>query len=109
MSNLLAQRKEIKRLDKALEKQRKEEKEGRTREDEEARERAVQEFEAVQMGLEVKLGSGGKVVVEREEVKEERGKKRKFEIDEEELLRIAREERGRAKTTLSEEKVLGNS
>ena len=117
MSNLLAQRKEIKRLDKALEKQRKEEEEGRTREDEEARERAVQEFEAVQMGLEVKLGSGGKVVgreggkvvVEREEVKEGRGKKRKFEIDEEELLRIAREDRGRAKTALSEEKVLGNS
>lgn len=117
MSNLLAQRKEIKRLDKALEKQRKEEEEGRTREDEEAKERAVQEFEAVQMGLEVKLGSGGKVVgreggkvvVEREEVKEGRGKKRKFEIDEEELLRIAREDRGRAKTALSEEKVLGNS
>lgn len=117
MSNLLAQRKEIKRLDKALENQRKEEEEERTREDEEARDRAVQEFEAVQMGLEVKLGSGGKVigrkggkvVVEQEEVKEGRGKKRKFEIDEEELLRIAREERGRAKTALSEEKVLGNS
>lgn len=112
VSNLLAQRKEIKRLDKALEKQRKGEEEERTREDEEARERAVQEFEAVQMGLEVKLGSGGKVigreggkvVVEQEEVKEGRGKKRKFEIDEEELLRIAREERGRAKTALSEEK-----
>ena len=113
MSNLLAQRKDIKRLEKALEKQRKEEEEERTREDEEARERAIQEFEAVQMGLEVKLGSGGKVVgreggkvvVEREEVKEGRGKKRKFEIDEEELLRIAREERGRAKIALSEEKV----
>ena len=113
MSNLLAQRKEIKRLEKALEKQRKEEEEERTREDEEARERAVQEFEAVQMGLEVKVGSGGKVVgreegkvaVEREAVKEGRGKKRKFEIDEEELLRIAREERGRAKIALSEEKV----
>src|SRR6266568_2184601 len=57
VSNLLAQRKEIKRLEKALEKQRREEEEERTREDEEARERAVQEFEAVQMGLEVKLGS----------------------------------------------------
>ncbi|OCK75649.1 hypothetical protein K432DRAFT_429267 [Lepidopterella palustris CBS 459.81] len=111
VNNLLSQRREIKRLEKAAEKDRAAEREEAARLDEEARERAVMEFEAVQMGLEAKLGAGGrvvgreggKVVVEREEG-EGRGKKRKFEIDEEELLRIAREERGRAKLALSEEK-----
>ncbi|KAF2804000.1 uncharacterized protein BDZ99DRAFT_526042 [Mytilinidion resinicola] len=119
MNNLLAQRKEIKRLEKDLEKQRKEDEEEKAQDDDEARERAVKDFEAVQMGLEVKIGAGGKVigreggkvVVEKvEDLKDDetpeqgRGKKRKFEIDEEELLRIAKEERGRAKLALDEER-----
>jgi nitric oxide synthase-interacting protein len=115
MTNLLAQRKDIKRLEKAAERRRGEEEDQRNREDEEARQRAVAEFEAVQMGLQVKHGAGsrvvgregGKIVVEREDdavVGEARGKKRKFEIDEEELKRIALEERSRAKVALDEEK-----
>ncbi|KAF9737333.1 hypothetical protein PMIN03_010020 [Paraphaeosphaeria minitans] len=118
MANLLAQRKEIKRLEKATERRKEEEEDQRAREDEEARLRAVAEFEAVQMGLKVKHGAGsrvvgragGKIVVEKEEDEEDedegaaRGTKRKFEIDEEELKRIALEERSRAKWALDEEK-----
>ncbi|KAJ9667004.1 hypothetical protein H2201_002837 [Coniosporium apollinis] len=115
VSNLLAQRKEIKRIEKEREARLREEEEEKEREEERARERAVREFEAVQMGLGSKLGKGreivgretGKVVIE--EMIDgadggKRGAKRKFEIDEEELLRVAAEERGRAKRALSEEK-----
>lgn len=115
MTNLLAQRKEMKRLEKALERQKLEDEEQRLREEEEARHRAIEEFETVQMGLSVKIGAGsrvvgrnnGKVVVEQEadaEAGESRGSKRKFEIDEEELKRIASEERTKARRTLDEER-----
>jgi len=114
MTNLLAQRQEIKRLEKLAERRREDEEDEKSREDDEARLRAIQEFEAVQMGLEVKHGTvsrivgrgGGKVMIEKEEGQagEARSKKRKFEIDEEELSRIAAEERSRAKLTLDEEK-----
>ncbi|KAF2278019.1 uncharacterized protein EI97DRAFT_432107 [Westerdykella ornata] len=115
MTNLLAQRKEIKRLEKVAERLKEEEEERRLREEEEARQRAVEEFEAVQMGLEFKIGAGtkvvgregGKVVVEKEDEGREgqpRGTKRKFEIDEEELMRIAKEERSRAKLAIDAER-----
>ncbi|KAF2477357.1 uncharacterized protein BDR25DRAFT_249272 [Lindgomyces ingoldianus] len=115
MTNLLAQRKEIKRLEKLEERRKEDEEDQNAREDDEARQRAVEEFEAVQMGLEAKIGAGGKlvgrgggkVVVESEyETRpgDSEGKKRKFEIDEEELMRIANEERSRAKLALTEEK-----
>ncbi|KAF2686397.1 hypothetical protein K458DRAFT_476878 [Lentithecium fluviatile CBS 122367] len=114
MTNLLAQRKEIKRLEKVAERRREEEELEKAGEEEEARLRAVQEFEAVQQGLEVKIGLGGKVVgreggkvmIEKDDTEggEPRGKKRKFEIDEEELKRIALEERSRAKQHLTEER-----
>jgi len=110
MENLLWQRQEIKRFEKELERQKREEEESEVLEDEEVKERAVREFELVQMGLSVaKPGSIGNVVgrengkVILEETKE--GKKRKFELDEEELMRIAREDRERAKKALTEEKV----
>ena len=53
------------------------------------------------MGLEKKKeGSGGD-----REGGEGRGVKRKFELDEEEMLRNAKEERGRARKAIDEEKV----
>jgi nitric oxide synthase-interacting protein len=74
----------------------------------------VREFERVQMGLEAKVG-GGKKIVGREDrkviVEEEmqvdgkRGEKRKFELDEDELLRIARDERTKARKAIDDEKV----
>lgn len=74
----------------------------------------MQEFEKIQMGLEAKVGGAGKKIVGREEgkivVEEEvpgskRGEKRKFELDEDELLRIAREERTKARKAIDDEKV----
>ncbi|KAI9702431.1 MAG: hypothetical protein M1836_000910 [Candelina mexicana] len=113
VNNLLAQRKEIKRLEKEAERKRAESFEENVRGEEEARTRAVEEFERVQMGLEVKLGvgkkvvgrEGGKVIVEEDPGDDDgRGKKRKFELDEDELLRIAREERGKVRKALDHEK-----
>jgi nitric oxide synthase-interacting protein len=73
----------------------------------------VQEFEKIQMGLEAKVGGAGKKIVEREEGKivveediagSKKGEKRKFELDEDELLRIAREERAKVRKAIDEEK-----
>lgn len=110
MENLLVQRQEIKRFEKELENRRREEEEAELLEDEAVQERAVREFELVQMGLSVsKPGSLGNVVAREngkvivEDVK--KGEKRKFELDEEELIEIARADREKAKKALTEEKV----
>jgi nitric oxide synthase-interacting protein len=115
MNNLLAQRKEIKRLEKESEKQRIEEEEDQRRVEEEARIRAVEEFEKVQIGLEKNVSGGtnkrdvrredGEVDNKDENNGEPRGKKRRFKLDEEELLRIAKEERKKAKKAIQDEKV----
>jgi hypothetical protein len=103
------------RLEKTKGQEEKEAEEDRNREEDEARDRAIQEFERVQMGLEVKVGGSekqivgrenGKILVEEDVVGGKRGEKRKFELDEDELLRIAREERTRARKAIDEEKVL---
>lgn len=112
MTNLLAQRKEMKRLEKLQEQRKLEELDARDREDELARLRSIQDFEAVQMGLEVKVGAGskvvgregGKIMVEQDEGAASKGTKRKFEIDEAELKRIASEERSKAKKSLEDER-----
>ena len=122
MNNLLAQRKEMKRLEKEEARRQAESVEDEARMDEEARARAIEDFEKVQAGVAIKLGGGtssssggrkvigrrdGKILVEDEAQPENgaaRGTKRKFELDEDELLRIARDERSRAKQALQEEK-----
>jgi nitric oxide synthase-interacting protein len=120
MTNLLSQRKEMKRLEKVQERLKLEDEDQKVREDEEARLRAIQDFEAVQAGLEVKLGSNskvvgrqnGKIVVEQDHNTQPvlaRGTKRKFEIDEEELKRITTAERNKAKCTLEEERKASKS
>ncbi|TGZ83734.1 hypothetical protein EX30DRAFT_327394 [Ascodesmis nigricans] len=115
VENLLSQRKEIARMQKEVDRRVKEEEEERRDREEEARERAVREFELLQMGLEVKgmggsrreivgRGEKGKVVVEETVEGEGNGKKRKFELDEEELKRIAMEETRKVKVKVEEEK-----
>ena len=106
MSNLLAQRKEIKRLEKEDERRRKEEEENEQQRGEEEKERAVQEFELVMNGLEggVAKKSSGTTRDGSEGVKEVRGVKRKFELDEAEMLKNAKEERARARRSIDEEK-----
>lgn len=74
----------------------------------------MEDFERVQMGLEAQgMGGkivgreGGKVTVEREVegADGKKGVKRKFEFDEEEVMRVAQEERSKVRKTLSDEKV----
>lgn len=114
LNNILAQKKDIKRLEKIREREEKEAEEDRDLEETEAKERSIAEFEKIQMGLESKLGSSskqivgrndGKIVVEEEVVGGKRGEKRKFELDEDELLRIARDERTKARKAIDDEKV----
>jgi nitric oxide synthase-interacting protein len=115
LNNILSQKKEIKRLEKTREREEKEGEEDRMRIEDEARERAIKEFERVQMGLEAKVGAkprreivgreGGKVVVEEEVEGGKRGEKRKFELDEDELLRIALDDRSKARKAIDDEKV----
>ena len=108
MENLLSQRHDIKRFEKELESKKREEEESEVLADEEIKQRAVRDFELVQMGLSLtKPASLEKVVEDRVVIEEEgkRGEKRKFEIDEDELMRIAREDREKAKKALTEEKV----
>lgn len=111
LSNILAQKKEIKRLERAKEKEAVEALEEAARNDEEAKHRSLVDFEKVQMGLNVKAGGGQKstgrehekAAVEREAETGKRGEKRKFELDEEELTRIARDERTRARKEIDDE------
>ena len=110
-----------------LDRRMKEDEEERAREDEEAKQRAIRDFDLLQMGLELRnsrKGSGslveqskvigrenGKLILEEVVKEDETGgdgaktKKRKFEVDEAELMRIAKEERQKKKTEITEEKV----
>ncbi|KAK7519777.1 uncharacterized protein IWZ02DRAFT_302670 [Phyllosticta citriasiana] len=104
VANLLAQRKEIARLERERERREKEEAEERSRAEEEEQKKAVLDFERVQMGLEAKRrrdaenGDGEADVEERK-----RGTKRRFVVDEEEVMRAALEERTKARKALEEE------
>ena len=72
----------------------------------EEKERAIAQFERTMMGLEggeKKKGNSG--VPEEVERKEAKGVKRKFELDEEEMLKNARQERAKARKALDEEEV----
>ncbi|KAI5863238.1 ENOS interacting protein [Durotheca rogersii] len=128
LSNILAQKKEIKRLERAREQEEREAEETRKQQEEEAHERAVREFELTQIGLEAKVknrndaatsrsgntvrgsdsngrGEGSPPATENPDssAKPERNGKRKFEMDEEELARIAREDRAKARRAIDEE------
>lgn len=105
MSNLLAQKKEIKRLEKEDERRRKEEAEQNVERGEEERGRAVEDFEKVMMGLEGVAGKNGRDGVQNDSVVESRGSKRKFELDEEEMLKNAKHERAKARKAIDDEKV----
>lgn len=101
-----------------MERRKEDELEAEGREEEEVRERAVREFELVQLGIESKIGAtgnkkivgreGGKIQIEEDEDHSDpkrKGTKRKFELDEAELLRIAKEDRTKYRKELDDEKV----
>ena len=117
LSNILAQKKEIKRLAKAKEQEDREEQEEKGRQDLEARERAVRDFERTQAGFDPsgrRLGAvrpsntpleETRAVEDQQSSMPGRGEKRKFSLDDEELARIASEERAKVRKQLDEEKV----
>ena len=95
-------------MEKEEERRRKEEEESERERGDEERGRAVEDFERVMMGMEggrKKNGNAGGPQVETAQ-NEGRGTKRKFELDEEEMLKNAKEERVKARKALDEEKVL---
>lgn len=109
VENLLSQRTEIKRLEREWERRKVEEEELEKVEEEEVRKRVVKEFERAQLGVDERNwrnegdGNGSKDSADGSK----RGSKRKFEIDEDEMLRIAREERQKARRDLENERKVG--
>ncbi|KAI0468264.1 hypothetical protein F4859DRAFT_208560 [Xylaria cf. heliscus] len=120
LSNILAQKKEIKRLEKVQEQEDREGREHQARLDAEAHERAVREFEITQNGLDVRsrsatskstptptLTSDGRDREASSIVESGRQSgtgKRKFEIDEDEVQRIAADDRAKARKAIDDEK-----
>jgi nitric oxide synthase-interacting protein len=111
INDLLAQRQEIKRLEREREDAKKRLAEEDERTLEEARRKELADFELVSMGLEAK---GTKRKAEESEALarfkarevEIDGKRKKvFELDEKEMARVAREEQERLKNDLKREKV----
>ncbi|BCR89206.1 putative RING finger domain protein [Aspergillus chevalieri] len=105
ISDLLAQRNEIKRLEKERGEARRRVGEEEERVKEEVREREVREFEMVSMGLEDKGNNKKRKIEDRDREVEVGGKRKKmFELDEKELARVTREEEERLKEELKREK-----
>ncbi|KAI8947325.1 hypothetical protein F4801DRAFT_561046 [Xylaria longipes] len=119
LSNILAQKKEIKRLEQLKEQEDREAREHQARLDAEAHERAVREFEMTQNGLDVRSRSAvsskptptptsdgrdreGSAVVEGD--RPSGAGKRKFEMDEDEIQRIAADDRTKARKAIDDEK-----
>ncbi|RSM02486.1 hypothetical protein CEP52_007937 [Fusarium oligoseptatum] len=111
LSNILTQKKDIKRADKARAATEEEAAKLRALEDEQDRERAVADFELTQAGLDRK--SKGSVAKPDDATTDATsgenalalvGTKRKFELDQDELDRIAREDKVKARKALDDEK-----
>lgn len=114
VNDLLAQRKEIKRLEKERELGQQEREEHEAQLAQEARERELKEFEMISMGLEDRK----RKIADREGSKNATGeaspngedenarkKRKRFELDEAELRRIAREEREKIRKEMERERV----
>lgn len=113
ISDLLAQRQDIKRVEREREEAKKRIAEDEERTLEEARDREVKEFEMVSMGLEGNHRKKRKVEGEEEgkafkarEVEVDGKRKRVFELDEKEMARLSRDEQERLKEELKLEKVI---
>ena len=111
---MLAQNKELKRLRKEADRRKAEEGEERELEDTERRARDLEEFERAQTGLQVRSGgskagerivgrANGQVTIEQDVEGGSKGVKRKFEIDEDELVRLANEGEHKTKRKASEQ------
>lgn len=111
LNNILAQKKEIKRLEKVREQEAKDKDEDEARRDAEAREREVREFERTLTGIASSATVNGRKGVDVDtkstavdESGPARSGKRKFEMDDDELSRIAAGDRAKARKALDDEK-----
>ncbi|KAK1756050.1 zinc finger containing protein [Echria macrotheca] len=107
LSNILAQKKEIKRAEKAREHEERQALEDKARRELEEQERAIREFELTQAGLDIQSGSHhSRTETSRPEgaAEPKRGEKRKFSLDEDEVARIAAEQRTKARKAMDDEK-----
>ncbi|KAK6210175.1 RING finger domain-containing protein [Colletotrichum tabaci] len=115
VANLLAQKKEIKRVERARDKAEQEILDAQVRQDAEAQERAVKEFEKIQAGLDPSssvtsltpsgLASREDVIMGTDtDVPMKQGTKRKFILDHDELEKIAKEDRAKAQKSIDEER-----
>ena len=110
LTNLLAQRKELKRADKLRREAEEEAAKNRAADDEEEQRRAIRDFELTQVGLEAAgrkqpSSSDAKPNVHTDETTQHNGLKRKFALDEDEVSRIAKEDRAKARKAIDDEKV----
>lgn len=123
LSNILAQKKDIKRSARAREREDAEAAEAQARRDDEAQARAVREFELTLAGLDAVPGRGGAGTSGRESLpsssvaaaaateprrligEAKAGEKRKFALDEEEVVRHAENDRAKARKAIDDEKV----
>lgn len=106
LANILAQKKEMKRAEKAKKMAELEQAKMQAVNDDEDHRRAVRDFELTQAGF---SGSRAALTSDKPESTDEilkfTGAKRKFELDADELDRIAKEDRAKARKAIEDEKV----
>ncbi|KAG6005960.1 hypothetical protein E4U43_000519 [Claviceps pusilla] len=106
LANLLAQKKELKRAEKARRHALQEDARAKVAKESEDQQRAIRDFELVQAGLAASnqtVTAGDSAVSDMNEGSRA-GTKRKFILDEDELARIAEEDRVRARRAIENEK-----
>lgn len=108
LANLFAQKKEIKRVEKARQHAEFEGARVRVLEDQEEQRRAIRDFELTQSGLVAntsKSATDAAPLQDETGLKIQAGSKRKFILDEDELSRIVREDKAKARKAIEDEKV----
>jgi nitric oxide synthase-interacting protein len=107
LSNLVAQRKGIKRLHIARDQTAQDQQQAQARQDEDTRERTIKDFETLQAGLASHDGRPTHAGAEQSAnaVSPRQGAKRKFVLDDQELAQVSQVDRNRAREALEAEKV----
>lgn len=110
MANLLAQKKELKRAEKARREAQHEALRAKAADDDEDQKRAVLNFELTQAGLTGSnkggIHSNQDNSWDQEAQSARAGAKRKFTLDEDELIRIAKEDKAKARKDIEDERVI---
>jgi nitric oxide synthase-interacting protein len=109
LSNILAQKKELKRAEKARREAQEESARAKAAEDDEDTKRAIHDFELTQAGLtdhrQKRSNTDQGTSRDQEAPPAQAGVKRKFSLDKDELMRIAKEDKAKARKAIEDEKV----